>query len=219
MTHLFPLSSTAWIRLHMTSLPVVPQTACVLYTNKIQNHKNLLHICHKSKHTSGPIAHDFIERKSVPPFHSIFILVLSIFLVLSCDINLMCWEAIDDHLLWTKVLYDFSLFVCLFFLLIWPCFRWFLPSLLLTPHSFVFLPCLLTASGYGGGGMTCDALHLLAAQICTDNFKLFQNIIFVCYLWFTNSVWYIKGWVWQLYRPQFITKILANYMWNSIFLT
>lgn len=101
-------------------------------------------------------------------------------MVLSCDINLMCWEAIDNHLLWTKVLYDFLFFCLLAFSANLTLFLFiFLPSLLLTPHSFVFLPCLLTASGYGGDGMTCDALHLLAAnnaQICTDNFRTCQTM-------------------------------------------
>ncbi len=140
------------------------------------------------------------------PSHSVYILVLSIFLVSSCDIILMCWEAIDDHLLWAYYS-TCSFFFCLLFLLIWPCVI-FLSSLLLTPHAFVSFPCLFTASGYGGDGMTCDALHLLAANKYTDMHRQFHTVTehVVFYLWLTNSVWYIKGWVWQQYRPQFITN-------------
>ncbi len=56
--------------------------------------------------------------------------------------------------------------------------------------------------------MTCDALHLLAANKYTDMHRQFHTVTehVVFYLWLTNSVWYIKGWVWQQYRPQFITN-------------
>lgn len=133
--HLTSLSPSSWIRLHMMSLPVVPQFACV----HIQNHKKIFHICYNCKHSSGMIAHDFMDYigSQFHPSHSVYILVLSIFLVSSCDINLMCWEAIDDHLLWAYYR-TFSFLVCLLFLLIWPCFFLVIPSV--DSSCFCFSP-------------------------------------------------------------------------------
>lgn len=137
----------------------------------------------------------------------------------------MCWEAIDDHLLWTKVLYDFSLFLfacffCWFDLVLVDFCHPFCWPLILLFFSHVF-SLLVVMVEVVWRVMHCIYWLQTNAQICTDNFKLFQNMSnnVVCYLWFTNSVWYIKGWVWQPYRPQFSTKILANYMWNSICVT
>lgn len=128
------------------------------------------------------ITHDFMDYigSQFHPSHSVFILVLSIFLVLSCDINLMCWEAIDDHLLWAYYR-TFSFFVCLLFLLIWPCFVldvcWFfschpfcwLLMLLFLSHVFSLLVAMVE--------MVWRVMHCIYwlqtnAQICTDNFIL-----------------------------------------------